>query len=409
MIESSFIESVISSVFDLIDIEVLTGPSDRALFDFIIKDAEGKKTGIEIKGQHVTRKNIYDISAELKKHPDLVDFLLITPEEPASPMEEWTREVFKESKVEFRWLSISQYIEILDLGIEPAGDIRNTLLDLQLASITSKFEDYRRKSDPSEKKAEILKSNLKRNFLRIQEEKAGKKSLLFGFRRQFPFSIISELEKDPDQIEENLGFGKRKEDTIIILTDIKSFSSLVSVADDAELNYLMSKYYLNARELVFKYGGILDKFIGDGVLAIFNYPFKRDESFSNAIKFSAELILLGESILQGFQRKLDHKIKTGTRVGIATGSIYSLNIGAGEYEITFLGDKINLAARLEKKCDVNGILMSNRFYHKLIDYDTEFDGRLKIEQTVIDPKDAKGQMESITAWQIQRNQLEMIV
>ncbi|RYE13874.1 MAG: hypothetical protein EOP34_07825, partial [Rickettsiales bacterium] len=73
------------------------------------------------------------------------------------------------------------------------------------------------------------------------------------------------------------------------------------------------------------------------------------------------------------------EIETGTRVGLATGPIYPLNIGKEEFEVTFIGDKINFAARLEKNCDVNGILMSNRFFHKLDDSNHDFID--KVEKT----------------------------
>ena len=118
---------------------------------------------------------------------------------------------------------------------------------------------------------------------------------------------------------------------------------------------------------------------------------------------------MGENILNEFQRKLDQKIVTGTRIGIATGPIYALNIGTDEYEVTFIGDKINLTARLEKNCEVNGILISNKFYYKLVDNDSEFLAKLDLEEKEIEPKDAKGQTEPIKAWQIHRTEMEKII
>jgi len=409
MIEPYLIESVLSSLFDFLKKKIIISPADRAKFDFIIKNDDGKKIGIEVKGQNVTLNTLKNIDSALKEHKDINEFYLITPEEPDPLGENKAKVVLKNSKVKIHWLSINQFIQKQNLGIELSKDLRHALLDLQIAAVTSKFEDYGKKNIGSNLGLTDLNAHLRKNLENVKEGKIEKSSLLFGLRRQFPYAIIAELEKDPEKLAAKLGFGIKYDDAIIILTDIKSFSSLVAVSDPDELNDLMSKYYINARELVFKYGGILDKFIGDAVLGIFNYPIKRKDSYTNATKFCSELILMGESILNEFQRKLDQKILTGTRVGIATGPIYALNIGTDEYEVTFIGDKINLAARLEKNCDVNGILISNKFYYKLAENDFEFLEKFSPKEKEIDPKDAKGQIEPIRAWQIARVEMEKII
>lgn len=247
-------------------------------------------------------------------------------------------------------------------------------------------------------------------FKNVDEEKFNKNDIRFSLRRQFPESTISTLENDADKILQTLNLGNNYyNDAIIILTDLKNFSNLVSAADPNELNKLISKYYKSSRELVFKYGGVLDKFIGDAVLAIFNYPHINEGSYVNALKFCAEQILMGEKLLQNFQKKLDQEIETGTRVGLATGAIYALNIGKNDIEVTFLGEKMNFAARLEKNCNLNGILMSNRFYHKLNGINSVYLDSCELKEIKIDPKDAKGQNGTTTAWQVEKSKLESIV
>ncbi len=409
MIEPYLIESVLSSLFDFLKKKVLTTPNDRAKFDFIIKDDNGKKIAIEVKSQNVTLKTLLYIEKALQEYDDIDEFYLITPEEPSKDYLQRLKSVFKNQKVVIHWVGINQFIQLQNLDIELNEDIRTSLLNLQVAAVTSKYEDYNKQFVGSHLGTTDLTAHLKQNIKNVKEGKVDKTNILFGLRRQFPYSTIAELEKNPEKISETLNFGKKYDDAIIILTDIKNFSTLVSVSDPEELNDLMSKYYTNARELVFKYGGILDKFIGDAVLAIFNYPIKDESSFTNATKFCAELVLMGENILNEFQRKLDQEIETGTRVGLATGPIYALNIGTDEFEVTFIGDKINFAARLEKNCEVNGILMSNRFYHKLDDSNHEFIEKIDKSEKKIDPKDAKGQVGITTAWQIERKEMEKII
>jgi adenylate cyclase len=409
MIEEYLIESVLSSLFEFLKKKIIISPADRGKFDFIIKENDGKKIAVEVTGRNITLKTIRNIENALKDNYEIDQFYLIVPEEPSSKIRDQLEASFKTSKVDIHLMSINKYIELQNLGIEINENLRDSLLNLQVAAVTSKFEDYNKEHIGSTINGDNLTEHLKKNFENAKNGKIDKSNILFGLIRQFPYSVIVELEKHPEKLSNTLSFGKKFDDAIIILTDIKCFSSIVSVSDPDELNDLMSKYYINARELVFKYDGILDKFIGDAVLAIFNYPIKGKKSYLNAIKFCAELILMGENILNEFQRKLDQKIETGTRVGLATGPIYPLNIGTDGYEVTFIGDKINLAARLEKNCKVNGILMSNKFYYKLEDTNSGFLSKIEMAEKEIDPKDAKGQTESIRSMQIDHSQLQEIV
>tara|TARA_B110000211_G_C14086771_1_gene557031 strand:- start:3257 stop:4489 length:1233 start_codon:yes stop_codon:yes gene_type:complete len=409
MLEPQLIEGVLSSLFDLLKKKVVTKPADRAKFDFLIKGEEGKKIAIDVKGQRITIKTLHNIRYVLNEYQDIDVFYLITPEAPQSRELKHFNSILKDVKSDVRWIGINQYLQDQNLDIDITDDLKSSLLNLQVAALTSKYNLYSQDHIGIELGYDKLAESLKQSIADVKQGKINKSDVRFGLSRQFPYSTISSLDNDPEKISKELNFGGKHDDAIIILTDIKNFSTLVSAADPGELNELMSKYYTNARELVFKYGGVLDKFIGDAVLAIFNYPNKTDESFKKATKFCAELILMGENLLKDFQKKLDQEIETGTRVGLATGPIYALNIGRDQIEVTFIGDKINFAARLEKNSEVNGILMSNRYYHKLDDSVTDFLQSFQLKEIKIDPKDAKGQVGITTAWQIERNQMEIIL
>lgn len=412
MIEPYLIENVLSSLFDFLKKNVLYSPADHVKFDFVIEEKNNRKIAILVKGQQISVKILRDITDSLNEDPDITEFYLISPEEPSSDH----KSIFKRylrpknnKNAKIFWIGINNFIQLQDLGIELSGNLRETLQNLQVAAVTSKLEDYSNNVIGNNLDEKNAKEHLKKNLQEVKDNRVGKTNTLFGLRRQFPYNVIVELERNPDELSNKLSFGKKYDDAIIILTDIRNFSSIVSVSDPEELNELMSKYYSSAKKLVFKYNGILDKFIGDAVLAIFNYPEKDKSSFMNATKFCAELILMGENILKDYQRNLDQEIETGTRVGIASGPIYALNIGSDEYEVTFIGDKINFAARLEKNCSVNGILMSNRFFNKLETNSHEFAEAIYKTEVKIDPTDAKGQIGITTAFQIDKDQIEALL
>lgn len=216
----------------------ITYTTDRAKFDFIIKDDDGKKIAIEVKGQNITLKTLLNIERSLLEYQDLDEFYLITPSEPTKGFEQRIKSVFKTHKIVFHWVSINQFIEKQNLGIELNDDIRNALLNLQVAAVTSKYEDYSKKNIGSHLGTTDLTAHLKQNIQNVKEGKVDRANILFGLRRQFPYNTIVELEKEPERISEKLCFGKKFDDAIIILTDIKNFSSLVSVADPEELDDL---------------------------------------------------------------------------------------------------------------------------------------------------------------------------
>src|SRR5262249_37342262 len=88
-----------------------------------------------------------------------------------------------------------------------------------------------------------------------------------GLERQLPFSIVQALRDASDDADQMLRCGQRVPNTTVVLSDLKNFSSLVTASAPDVLNDCMAKYYRRVRDAVFSHGGMLDKFIGDAVLA----------------------------------------------------------------------------------------------------------------------------------------------
>lgn len=409
MIEIQLIEVVLSSIFDVLKNKISISPSVRAEFDFMVNGEHGERIAIEVKKQNIDIKSLYHIKSILDKHSDIDIFYLITPENPEPKRLKEFQSLFESQKVSSNWLGINDYLHEQKLDFEFSEDIRSSLLNLQVASITSNYENYSKNIIGSDLGYNQLSKSLKENVKKLNAGEIDKSDIRFSLKRQFPYSTISKLKNDSETISKSLKFGKKYDNAIIVLSDLKNFSILVSSADPEELNELMGKYYTSARDLVFKYGGVLDKFVGDAVLVIFNYPTTANDSFQKAIRFSSELILMGEKLLSEFHKKLDQKIETGTRIGITSGAIYALNIGQEDIEVAFIGDKINFAARLEKNCAVNGILLSNRFFNKLKDVSPELIKKLQLVEDELDQKDAKGQVGDSPTWLVESSQLDILL
>lgn len=406
VLSPALIESVLSTVFDYFQKRVVTTPSDRANFDFVLKGDNGKKIAIEVKPQDLTLSSVIRIKESLSKHRDIDEFILITPDKPSQLQIQFFNRNLQRDFPNSSWISLKEFLKSnYDVDINNKEDLEK----LQIAAITSKIDLYSQDVIGNRVTLKKGQQTLNKNLKEVKDNDVKVRGNLISLRRQFPDSVLAAFKDDNSKLTSELHIGEKYNDAIIVLTDIKNFSSIVTAADPEDLNEAMSKYYTNARDLVFKYNGILDKFIGDAVLAIFNYPKKNIESYLNTIKFCSELIQLGEGTFQKLLSKMDQAVETGTRVGVSNGPIYTLNIGNGDIEVTFIGDKINFAARLEKNCEIDGILISNRFYNKLIHEFSDLAEQLNIEQRDISPTEAKGQTMKTTAWQIKSVDIQNVI
>lgn len=146
--------------------------------------------------------------------------------------------------------------------------------------------------------------------------------------------------------------GERREITILI-ADIRNFTAMSTQLGAEELVRLLNIFFERAIEAIFKHGGTLDKFLGDGLLAIFNAPLDDPNHRRNAIR-AAMALLEGTADLRT-EMKLAHDIEFRIGIGVHSGSAVVGNIGSSErMEYTAIGDTVNMASRIEALNKVYG-------------------------------------------------------
>ncbi|MBI4025328.1 MAG: hypothetical protein HY360_10140 [Verrucomicrobia bacterium] len=102
--------------------------------------------------------------------------------------------------------------------------------------------------------------------------------------------------------------------------------------------------------------------MGDGVLAVFNYPPERIRSFTSAVLYGIRLIREGGDLLKEFSLRSTTAFVSGTRVGFATGDVWPINAGYNMIQLSFIGKPVNFVARLEKCAEVDGMLLCRETY-----------------------------------------------
>ncbi len=142
----------------------------------------------------------------------------------------------------------------------------------------------------------------------------------------------------------------------IVFADVTGFTHLVETHPVEQVVHILNQFFETVVPIIFRHGGMLDKFLGDGVMAVFGIP---DSGRDDAARATA----CGVDIQRGVEdlgRRLEEEglfpITVG--VGIATGEVLAGNIGTEEQmNFTVIGEPVNLAQRLESVCEPGEVVV----------------------------------------------------
>lgn len=162
------------------------------------------------------------------------------------------------------------------------------------------------------------------------------------FSRYVSPAVVSQLVADPSSVSIS---GVRREATFIF-TDVAGFTTLSEQLTSTELSATLNEYLDGACDIIQKYEGTIDKFIGDAIMSIFNAPILQPDHPERAIKCALELDAYAEAFR--ISRNANNIPIGVTRIGIHTGEATIGNFGSqSRMDFTALGDTVNTAARTE--------------------------------------------------------------
>jgi len=184
------------------------------------------------------------------------------------------------------------------------------------------------------------------SFNQMTEGLREKEKLKNTFNKFVSEDVAKAVLANPDALK--LG-GEYKEVTMFF-SDIRSFTSISEKMEAHEVVAILNEYLTLMTDIVLKYNGVIDKYVGDEIMAVYGAPFPHENDPELAVRTAVEMI----KVLDKWNKEREAKglIKIQAGIGINTGRVISGNMGSEKrLDYTVIGDNVNLASRL---CDTAG-------------------------------------------------------
>ncbi len=186
-----------------------------------------------------------------------------------------------------------------------------------------------------------------------------KEQIKDAFRRYVSHQVAEEIFKNPEKYVDTLRGARRK--VTILFADIRGFTPLAERLPAEEVVALLNEVLTSMTNIIFRWEGTLDKFIGDCIMAVFGSPVMHRDDTNRAIHAAVDIQKRIEQLNE--IRTRAGKIPIHIGIGINTGEAVVGNIGSKDrLDYTVIGDSVNLASRLEEVAKGGEIIVSESVF-----------------------------------------------
>ena len=180
--------------------------------------------------------------------------------------------------------------------------------------------------------------------------------------------LSQDIMKNVVQNIDDIKLGGKRANVTVLFADIRGFTSMSEKMTAEEVSVILNEYFSEIEPIITKYNGVINKFIGDAVMAIFGEPIQDINHPQNAVKCACEMLKKVDQLQEKWLFEGKPKIEIG--IGINTGDAFVGNIGSEKrLEYTVIGDMVNLASRIESynKVYKTNLLISSSTYSNVSD------------------------------------------
>ena len=221
-------------------------------------------------------------------------------------------------------------------------------------------------------------------YLRFREQYKLRQQIKKQFEHYLDPRQVKELQKNPDKLK----LGGEKRYATFLFTDVRGFTALSETLEPEEVTYIMNKALTAQQMAVQKHGGMVDKYIGDAMMAIFNAPLDLEQHENKAVDCALDIQRNMEVLNDELVEKGIKPVTIG--IGINTGYAVIGNMGSEQrFDYTAIGDAVNVGARLESGTQDAGVDL-------LIGYNTAIKSDYTLKK--LEPIKAKGKKEPLQVY-----------
>ena len=179
-------------------------------------------------------------------------------------------------------------------------------------------------------------------YLRFREQYKLRQQIKKQFEHYLDPRQVKQLQKNPELLK----LGGEKRYATFLFTDVRGFTSMSETLEPEKVTYIMNKALTAQQSAVQKHGGMVDKYIGDAMMAIFNAPL--DLLNHPKIAFECALDIIKNMSTLNIELQAEGLPPITIGIGINTGEAVIGNMGSeSRFDYTAIGDSVNTAARLE--------------------------------------------------------------
>ncbi len=177
---------------------------------------------------------------------------------------------------------------------------------------------------------------------RYLTEERERKKIKGAFTYYVSSSVVNEMLKHPEKLK----LGGDRRDLSVLFSDIRGFTTIAEGLTPEDLVHLLNEYLTVMTDIVFKYDGMLDKYMGDAIMAIYGAPLELPDhpikACQSALEMMEELKRLNKKWTGEGKQPMD------IGIGINTSPMMVGNMGSEQrFDFTVMGDSVNLGSRLE--------------------------------------------------------------
>lgn len=198
------------------------------------------------------------------------------------------------------------------------------------------------------------------------------------------------VEKLDRETTSSVQLSGEERDVSVLFVDVRGFTTMSEGLPPAEVVSILNEYLAMVTECIFKHGGMLDKYVGDCAMAVFNAPLDQEDYCFKSVACAWDIACGSAELGQRLQQQFGRSISYG--VGVHCGPAVVGNIGCEfRKDYTAIGDTVNTAARLEANAPRGQIYISRELLERL-------EGRVQAEP--VGPLALKGKANAVEVFRV---------